>query len=83
VGTNRKKKPTFCYTGIETKTNTPSKQELIAKCNELQQRLDKIVLNITSGLDPLSSDRQAQLEEAIALCENLKNLEPAVAALKQ
>ncbi len=66
------------------------KLELIAKRDELQTRLDKILADIGRGLDPDSSERAVQLENAEVLDEiarvtdeELKTVELAIAACDQ
>jgi len=62
-------------------TNTPSKQQLNSKSNELQDRLDKLIASIVREYDLESTMGITQLKKAKALCEDLNNLEPAINAL--
>jgi len=63
-----------------------NKQDLLDKRDELQDRLDRILADIGQGLDPDSSERAVQLENAEVLDEiarvtdeELKKLELQIA----
>lgn len=63
--------------------STLSKQKLKLKSNELQTRLDKIIAIIVREFDPESEESTTQLKKARTLCDDLKNLEPAINKLEQ
>jgi len=62
---------------------TPCKKQLKARTDELQDRLDKIIVNIVREFDLEPVERAAHLEKARILYEDLKKLEPAIDALDQ